>query len=947
VTTSRRFEAIVFDWDGTAVPDRDADASCARRLIEGLCAASVDVFVVSGTHVGNVDGQLRARPLGPGRLWLCLNRGSEVFEVDGDGPRLIHRRQATLEEDAALTAAAELVVARLAESGLRAEIVSQRLNRRKIDLIPEPEWADPPKARIDELLEAVSQRLRSSGIADLRAVVEIAKVASREAGLSSPRVTSDVKHVEIGLTDKSDSAERIYRDLWDRGIHPVDVLIGGDEFGPLGGMDGSDSLMLIPRLAGATAISVGVEPEGLCEGVIGIGGGPAAFLEILDDQLRRRRDGDVPHVTPLDGWTIGVHGFDPEHERAHEVTLSLSDGTMSTSGAPPAAHPDAAPHVFAAGFYRGTGRDSELAECPLWTLLGFRLTEDMHLDRTLDLRSGILHHRIETPDGAVEVDAFASLARPGTMVLRANGEHGLIAGGQILQGPEHGTSNGREWSSAAGADSEIRAAGSERSTVKGLDRLVSYARTGLTHALASVEAAEEAGHDALLAEHRARWASRWNDADVVIRGDPDLQRAVRFAIFHLIGQVSNEGESALGARGMTGSGYKGHVFWDAEVFALPFYAATHPRAARTMLEYRIRRLPAALEAARRRGRSGARFPWESAADGFDVTPSSGRDHAGRIVPIRTAENEEHIVADIAWAADTYVRWTGDDGFARGPGRRLWIETARYWASRIRRHDSRAHIFGVIGPDEYHEPVDDNAYTNVMARWNLRRAAEAAGDDIDPAERRGWQALADELIDGFDPVTRIYEQFSGFNDLEHLDLTEALTSRPVAADLVLGRDRVKHSQVIKQADVLMLHHLVPDEVAAGSLLPNLDHYEPRTAHGSSLSPGIHAALFARAGRPDDGLGLLKLAAHTDLDDVTRATAAGLHIATMGTVWQAIALGYAGLSPKGEVLHIEPNMPSSWDRLELNVRFRGAHVRIEIDRRDVRVSSDPTIRTEVHR
>ena len=650
--------------------------------------------------------------------------------------------------------------------------------------------------------------------------------------------------------------------------------------------------------------------------------------------------------TALEDWTIDVHGFDREHERAHEVILSMSDGTMSTSGAPSAAHPDAAPHVYAAGFYRGTGRDSELAECPLWTLLPFRLTQDMDLDRTLDLRDGVLHHRIETPDGMVEVDAFASLARPGTMVMRASGPHGHIAGGPVLHGPTRGTSDGREWTSAPGSDSEIHAAGVERTTPDGLERFVSYAQTCRDDALTSVGTAEEMGFDALLAEQRAAWASRWRDADIVIGGDPELQRAVRFATFHLIGQVADVGESALGARGMTGPGYKGHVFWDAEVFALPFYAATHPQAARTMLEYRIRRLPAALESARRRGRSGARFPWESAADGYDVTPSSGRDHAGRIVPIRTAENEEHIVADVAWAADTYARWTGDDGFARGPGRRLLIETARYWAARVRRHDSRAHIFGVIGPDEYHEPVDDNAYTNVMARWNLRRAAECAGDEVDPTERRNWLALADELIDGYDPATRIYEQFSGFNDLEHIDLTEAGISRPVAADLVLGRDRTKHAQVIKQADVLMLHHLVPDEVAAGSLIPNLDHYEPRTAHGSSLSPGIHAALFARAGRPDDGLDLLRLAAHTDLDDVTRATAAGLHIATMGSVWQAIVLGYAGLRPQGEVLHIDPSLPSSWDQLEINVRFMGSHVRVEIDRGDVRVSSDPQIRTEVH-
>ena len=147
-------------------------------------------------------------------------------------------------------------------------------------------------------------------------------------------------------------------------------------------------------------------------------------------------------------------------------------------------------------------------------------------------------------------------------------------------------------------------------------------------------------------------------------------------------------------------------------------------SARAMLEYRLRRLGAAQHAARREGRRGARFPWESAKSGFDVTPTFARDLTGHIIPIRTGQLEVHIVADIAWAATTYLEWTGDEEFAAGAGRTLLIETARYWASRIRADASSGHIYGVIGPDEYHEPVDDNAFTNVMARWNLRRAAAA-------------------------------------------------------------------------------------------------------------------------------------------------------------------------------------------------------------------------------
>ena len=157
---------------------------------------------------------------------------------------------------------------------------------------------------------------------------------------------------------------------------------------------------------------------------------------------------------------------------------------------------------------------------------------------------------------------------------------------------------------------------------------------------------------------------------MVIDGDDDLQLAIRFALFHLIGSTASEGEAAVGARGLTGPGYRGHVFWDTDVFVLPFLAATHPPAARAILEYRIRRLPAALRTARSLGLAGARFPWESARDGVDVTPASARDATGKVVRIRTGESEEHIVADVAWAASTYVDWTGDNSFAAGPGLRV-------------------------------------------------------------------------------------------------------------------------------------------------------------------------------------------------------------------------------------------------------------------------------------
>jgi trehalose/maltose hydrolase-like predicted phosphorylase len=253
----------------------------------------------------------------------------------------------------------------------------------------------------------------------------------------------------------------------------------------------------------------------------------------------------------------------------------------------------------------------------------------------------------------------------------------------------------------------------------------------------------------------------------------------------------------------------------------------------------------------------------------------------------------------------------------------------------RDRQGRAHIYGVIGPDEYHEPVDDNAFTNVMARWNLRRGA--ALDGISQDERAAWLAAADTLVDGYDATTGIYEQFAGFHQLEPLVIAELAPRRPIAADLLLGSERTRGAQVLKQADVLMLHHLLPDEVAEGSLIPNLDFYEPRTAHGSSLSPAIHAALLSRARRFDAALEALAIAARIDLDDLTGSTAGGVHLATMGGLWQALAFGFAGVRPQRDRVLVDPRLPPRWHALELALRFRGEPFRLRIERQGVEIEA----------
>jgi trehalose/maltose hydrolase-like predicted phosphorylase len=878
----RRFEAVVFDWGVPARTDGWVDGGILRSLVEELCNLGCDIAIITDGPAADVDGRLGARPAGPGRLLLCADRGAEVFEAHEDGLRLVYRREASRAEAAALDVAAAATVAALGRRGLPAKVVSRDPSRRRITV---------PRGT--------------------RGAVDVAVGAATDTGLLNARVSADGEQVEIGLTDKPDSVRWVLADLWARGVGPV--LAAGDSFAELMAGDGSAQGARAARAARAAASAEAGGPARTPPGVFVSGAGGGLLRRVLSDQARRRRHRDLPEVVAAPEWSIAVDGYDPRLERVHESLLTIADGRLGTRGSPLVADAATTPEVFLAGCYEGAGPETELARLPSWS----RLAADAALpprSRTIDLHTGVL-----SEEGPLTSLRFSSLARPGTVAMRVRADQASLpsGGAATVRGP-------------------VTAALRERRHGAVLDRVGAYdPDPGIADA--AVGAAEEAGFERLLRDHREAWARRWREADVVVDGDRHLQRAIRFALFHLMASVGEHGEAAVGARGLTGSGYRGHVFWDSDVFVLPFLAATHPAAARAMLEYRARRLPAARAAARRLGYTGARFPWESAAGGEDVTPTTARRPTGDVVRIRTGELEEHIVADVAWAAGCYLDWTGDAAFAAGAGRDLLVETARYWASRVRVDpDGHAHIGGVTGPDEYHELVDDNAFTNVMARWNLRRAA--ALGDVAEAERATWRSLADALVDGYDKRSGIYEQFAGFFDLEPIMIAQVSPRRPVAADLMLGAERTAHAQVVKQADVLMLHHLVPDEVAPGSLPANLDYYEPRTAHGSSLSPGIHAALLARAARFEPALEWLQVAARIDLDDLTGTTAGGLHLAAMGGLWQALVFGFAGVRATTGHLIIDPRLPPQWNALELGLRYRDVPFRMRIQPHTIEIDSD---------
>jgi trehalose/maltose hydrolase-like predicted phosphorylase len=763
------------------------------------------------------------------------------------------------------------------------------------------------------------------------------------------------RHLEIGMTTKPDAAAFAARWLAARGITGALILITGDSFEVPGPTLSSGSPSPTRVLERAVVVSLCADPEDVVDRIIRLGG-LEQFTSLLEAQVARHRERRVPPIDPDPRWVLALP-TSREAERQAEALGALSNGWAGTRASIEEDGVGSSPLFAVAGVY--DERD-ELLTGPTWTDLQLIDTSarDAHLDtRLLDLRTGVLAREGDAHFGLRSV-RFVSEASPHALALRAELPRSWLdtATGESPSSSsepiEQPRMNVRETSSAP-AQPVISVAISERSSERDgrhfVERLASWS-TGSrqsdvkAEAMDLVQDLDAVGFEALLADHRESWAHKWADATVTIEDDPASELAVRFAIFHLLSAAKNVEEAAVGARGLTGEAYSGHVFWDADVFVLPVLCALAPESARAMLEYRLRRLPAARTAALRLRRSGARFPWESASSGDEVSPTKVRGANGELIVIRTGSHEEHIVADVAWAATHYAAWTGDP-FLDGEGRNLVTETARYWASRIRIDpEGNGHIYGVMGPDEYHEIVDDNTFTNVMARWNLRMGATLLERTGPTEESTRWGALGDSLVDGYRQETRIYEQFAGYFRLEPL-LVSQFARPPVAIDFLLGAKRVSGSQLIKQADVLMAHHLIPDEMHRGSLVPCLNFYEPRTAHGSSLSPAISASLFARSGDPERALEYFDLAARVDLDDLTKTTAGGVHLATMGGLWQALAFGFLGLRVDGKVLRVDPHLPQRWSSLSLRFRFRTQHIEIRAEHDLVVISCDSPLTVKV--
>jgi kojibiose phosphorylase len=990
----RRFRLIAFDWDGTAVANRAEDATPVRGPIERLLRAGVPIVVITGTHFGNVDGQLSRAIRGPHKrnLYVATNRGSEVYGFDeASEPVRVFHRAATEAEDRALTAAANALRDELASrAGLDVHVVYDRMNRRKVDLIPLPEWRDPPKSALGDLLAAVEGRLAAAGVG-LAQVIALARAAARANGLPDARITSDVKHVEIGLTDKADSVQWMMKELAEaRGIGVEEILIGGDEFGPIAGFEGSDSRMLIPESTGATVVSVGPEPGGAPAGVDHIGGGPRRFCELLMAQAARwpvTLPG-VPEQRPAWALVEGVFVLAREHEI--ESLFAIGNGLVGSRGSLAEGSGLSAPATFIAGvFDAAAGSVPGLANAPEWSQVSatvngspLRITAGKALihRRILDMRQGILWRqwrhaddcgRVTRVDGmrlasladrhlvvqsiAVTPENYSSLvtveapALSRSAPMRATSGVGVaIVARSRVEGPAG------MWASPPPPED---AGAPERWTLQldlgksyRLDRMASVHTSRDSsdpHAAAhtTLARAYDDGIEQVVARHCAAWQARWDASDVVIDGDTQSQRAIRFAAYHLTSCANPDDEHvSIGARALTGAAYKGHVFWDTEIFMLPFFTLTYPEAARALLMYRYHRLPQARARARRFGFRGALFPWESADSGDDVTPSFVLAPDGRVLNIRVGEEEQHISADIAYAVCGYWHASGDVPFLLDAGAEIVLETARFWASRARRgDDGRHHIRGVIGPDEHHVGVDDSAFTNGMAQWNLEAALEiaalveerwperwralAARLGVSAEERAAWRDVAESMYTGLDPATGLIEQFRGYFDLDELDLA-ALEPRAAPVDVLLGQERVQRSKVIKQADVVMLLHLLWDRFPAAVREANFRYYEPRTSHGSSLSPAIHAAVAARLGDEHLAWRYFRRSMKIDLGDNMGNAAGGVHAGALGALWQAVVLGFAGLSLAGDTPRLSPRLPAAWRGLHFAIQWRGRRIPLDV-------------------
>jgi alpha,alpha-trehalose phosphorylase len=443
--------------------------------------------------------------------------------------------------------------------------------------------------------------------------------------------------------------------------------------------------------------------------------------------------------------------------------------------------------------------------------------------------------------------------------------------------------------------------------------------------MAALSATRFTGWEGLLAEQRAYLDDFWARADVELEGDPEIQQAVRFALFHVLQSAARAEQRPIAAKGLTGPGYDGHAFWDTEAFVLPVLTMTKPGASANALRWRYLILEQAKQHARELGLHGAAFPWRTIR---------GAECSG-YWPAGTAGF--HINADIAYAVASYIEATGDIDFEEEVGLELLVETARLWCS-LGYYNSNLDEFridGVTGPDEYSAIADNNVYTNLMAQHNLRWAADAVKRHPEKARELGvdsdevatWCRAAEKMFIPYDEGLQVTPQAESFTEHQVWDFAH---TRPDQYPLLLHFPYfdLYRKQVVKQADLVLAMQVRGDAFTAEQKARNFAYYEPLTVRDSSLSANTQAVMAAEVGQLDLAYDYLGEAALVDLHDLHHNVRDGVHMASLAGAWTALVAGFGGMRLQNGSLSFAPRLPEALSRLAFHIMFRGSRLRVEV-------------------
>ena len=482
----------------------------------------------------------------------------------------------------------------------------------------------------------------------------------------------------------------------------------------------------------------------------------------------------------------------------------------------------------------------------------------------------------------------------------------------------------------------------------------------------------EIGYDKLFEAHKKRWDQLWEQIDIVLDGPDFDQLAIRFSQFHIYQMTPVHDERlSIAAKGLSGEGYKGHVFWDMEIFILPFFIYTFPEIARRLLFYRYHFLDGAREKAKENGFEGAMYPWECADTGCEVTPKwGGVDFkTGKPQRIWTGELEQHITCDIVYSIWHYFQATCDHDFMYNYGLEIMLETSRFWASRLEYNPEKDQyeINNVTGPDEYSEHINNNTFTNYMVKWQLNKTIHFSGwikaNQLEVwkkvtskikftlNELSDWKGKADKIYIGMDKSSGFIHQYEGFTDKREVDLLK-YKGKVGAITQDYNWEEITQMQVLKQSDIIMLLYLLGDDFSQETKRLNWDYYEPRTLHDSSLSQSIHAILALEIDDIEKGYEYFERSIQIDLGENLKTSWEGLHAASLGGNWQAVVNGFGGvrITNKGR-LRINPHLPEKWKRLRFKIKWQNEEYRIDITRNKIILKPLSSMRqplsVEIHR